>query len=75
MADSGLKSSTADELVPHWRVPQVLLNAAVRSSALLGHDLINRFRALRFQLFLTGHFALWASAGVVLPLLEYILVS
>jgi signal transduction histidine kinase len=72
MADSGLKSSTADELVPHWRVPQVLLNAAVRSSALLGHDLINRFRAERFQLFLTGHFALWASAGIVLPLLEYI---
>ena len=72
MADSGLKSSAADELVPHWRVPQVLLNAAVRSSALLGHDLINRFRAERFQLFLTGHFALWASAGVVLPLLEYV---
>ena len=72
MADSGLKSTTADELVPHWRVPQVLLSAAVRSSSLLGHDLIHRFRALRFQLFLTGHFALWASAGIVLPLLEYI---
>ena len=70
MADGGLKSS-ADHLVPHWRVPQVLLNAAVRSSDLLGHDLINRFRAERYLVFLGGHLALWASAGVVLPLLEY----
>jgi signal transduction histidine kinase len=70
MADGGLKSS-ADDLLPHWRVPQVLLNAAVRSSDLLGHDLINRFRAERYQVFLGGHLALWASAGVVLPLLEY----
>jgi signal transduction histidine kinase len=72
MADSGLKSSTGDELVPHWRVPQVLLNAAVRSSDLLGHNLINRFRAERYQLFLTGHLAGWAGAGIVLPLLEYV---
>lgn len=71
MADNGLKPSAAQGTVPHWRVPQVLLNAAVRSSSLLGHDLINRFRAERYQLFLSGHLALWASAGVVLPLLEY----
>jgi signal transduction histidine kinase len=59
-------------LVPHWRVPQVLLNAAVRSSSLLGHDLINRFRTERFQLLLTGHFALWAGFGIMLPVWEYI---
>jgi signal transduction histidine kinase len=70
MADGGLKSS-ADDLVPSWRVPQVLLTAAVHSSDLLGHDLYRRFRAERYQVFLGGHLALWASAGVVLPLLEY----
>src|SRR5690349_4464652 len=73
MANSGLKRSTAGGAVSHWRAPQVLLTAAVRSSSLLGHDLINRFRAERYELFLSGHFALWASAGVVLPLLEYVL--
>ena len=39
---------------------------------MLGHDLIHRFRAERYQVFLSGHFALWASAAVVLPLLEYV---
>ncbi|OBI73526.1 sensor histidine kinase, partial [Mycobacterium sp. E740] len=71
MADSGLRTAQADDSVPHWRVPQVLLNAAVRSSPLLGHDLINRYRAERFQLFVGGHLALWAAFGGVLPLLEY----
>ncbi|WP_326545095.1 ATP-binding protein [Mycolicibacterium sp. ND9-15] len=72
MADSGLKAAPSDESVPHWRVPKVLLNAAVRSSTLLGHDLINRYRAERFQLFVGGHLALWAGFGGVLPLLEYV---
>src|SRR5690348_8082935 len=71
MAERGLKSSPKDELVPHWRVPQVLLKAAVRSGDLFGHDLNNRFRAERYQIFLGGHLALWLSAGVVLSLLEY----
>jgi signal transduction histidine kinase len=69
MADHSLKSPASE--VPNWRVPQVLLNAAVRSSPLLGHDLINRYRAERFQLFLGGHFALWAFAAIALPLWEY----
>jgi signal transduction histidine kinase len=72
MANSELKASEPGAAMPHWRTPQVLLTAAVRSSSLLGHDLINRFRAERYELFLSGHFALWASAGVVLPLLEYV---
>lgn len=72
MANSDLKPSTNQGAMPHWRAPQVLLTAAVRSSSLLGHDLINRFRAERYELFLSGHLALWASAGVVLPLLEYV---
>ncbi|OBF32099.1 two-component sensor histidine kinase [Mycobacterium sp. ACS1612] len=70
MADSELKSPATGGMMPHWRVPQVLLTAAVRSSSLLGHDLINRFRAERYQLFLTGHLLGWAGAGILLPLLE-----
>jgi signal transduction histidine kinase len=73
MANSELKTPQTGSAIPSWRAPQVLLTAAVRSSSLLGHDLINRFRAERYELFLSGHFALWASAGVVLPLLEYAL--
>jgi signal transduction histidine kinase len=73
MANSELKSATTHDAIAHWRVPQMLLTAAVRSSSLFGHDLINRFRAERYEIFLGGHFALWASAGVVLPLLEYAL--
>ncbi|AGB25738.1 signal transduction histidine kinase [Mycobacterium sp. JS623] len=73
MASSGVTEPAAGGMMSHWRAPQVLLTAAVRSSSLLGHDLINRFRAERYELFLSGHFALWASAGVMLPLLEYTL--
>jgi signal transduction histidine kinase len=71
MANSELKAPTAGGTMPHWRVPKVLLTAAVRQSSVLGHDLINRFRAERYQLFLTGHIALWASAAGVL-LSEYV---
>jgi signal transduction histidine kinase len=39
----------------------------------LGHDLINRFRAERYEVFLAAHLGAWAGAGVVLPLLEYAL--
>jgi signal transduction histidine kinase len=70
MASSRLKTASPGGLLPP--VPKVLLNAAVRSSSLLGHDLINRYRAERYQLFLTGHIAGWAGAGIVLPLFEYI---
>jgi signal transduction histidine kinase len=72
MANSELKTPIGATAMPHWRAPQVLLTAAMRSSSLLGHDLINRFRAERYELFLSGHFALWASAGVFLPVLEYL---
>jgi signal transduction histidine kinase len=72
MANSELKTPIGGTAMPHWRAPQVLLTAAMRSSSLLGHDLINRFRAERYELFLSGHFALWASAGVFLPVLEYL---
>ncbi|MFG1931367.1 sensor histidine kinase [Mycobacterium sp. NPDC048908] len=72
MASSGLKQPATGGMMPHWRVPQVLLTAAVRSSSLLGHDLINRFRAERYQLFLAGHLAGWAGAGIVLPFLEFV---
>jgi signal transduction histidine kinase len=58
--------------LPRWRAPAILLAAAVRSSSLLGHDLIHRFRDERFQVFLVGHFAMWFGAGVVLPMWEYI---
>ena len=40
MASSRLRAPPAAGSVPHWRVPKVLLLAAVRSSSLLGHDLI-----------------------------------
>lgn len=72
MANRELNTAANGGMMPHWRVPKVLLTAAMRSSSVLGHDLINRFRAERFQLFLTGHLAMWASAGVVLPLLQYV---
>lgn len=74
MASSRLRLTTADGSAPYWRVPTVLMLAAVRSSSLLGHDLMHRFTAERFQLFLTGHIALYLSAGIVLPILEYIWV-
>ena len=71
MASSQLSPATAAGSVPYWRVPEVLLLAAVRSSSLLGHDLIHRFAEERFQLFLTGHLAMYFGAGVLLPVWEY----
>jgi signal transduction histidine kinase len=71
MATSPLRPTTAAGSVPYWRVPQVLLLAAVRSSSSLGHDLIHRFTAERFQLYLTGLLAMYFGAGILLPLWEY----
>jgi signal transduction histidine kinase len=71
MASSPLRPTTAAGSVPYWRVPKVLLLAAVRSLPLLGYDLIYRFTAERFQLFLTGFLAMYFGAGVLLPLWEY----
>jgi signal transduction histidine kinase len=71
MASSPLRPTTAAGSVPYWRVPKVLLLAAVRSSSLLGHDLIHRFTAERFQLFLAGYLAMYFGTGVLLPLWEY----
>ena len=71
MASRRLRVPTAVGSVPEWRAPKILLLAAFRSSAWLGHDLIHRFRAERFEVFLGGHLALWASAAIALPLLEY----
>jgi signal transduction histidine kinase len=71
MASSRLRETTAAGSMPQWRAPKTLLLAAVRSSSLLGHDLIHRYRAERYQVFLMGHLALWASAAIALPLLEY----
>ena len=64
-------STTAAGSVPYWRVPKVLLLAAVRSSSLLGYDLIDRFKAERFLLFLGGHLAWYFGLGILLPLWEY----
>lgn len=64
--------TAATHSVPYWRVPKVLLVAAVRSSSLLGHDLVHRFTVERFQLFLAGHLAMYFGAGVLLPLWEYL---
>ncbi len=71
MANGELKAPPHGELTPHWRVPTVLLRLAVRSSSLLGHQLVNQFTAARFQLFITAHMAMWAAAGVALPVWEY----
>ena len=71
MASRLLRFTTAAGSVPQWRAPKILLFTAVRSSSLLGHDLIHRYRAERFQVFLTAHLGLWAAAAIVLPLIEY----
>ena len=71
MASSPLRPTTATGAVPYWRVPKVLFLAAVRSSSLLGHDLIHRLKAERFQLFLAGYLAMYLGTGVLLPLWEY----
>ncbi|HEY6573973.1 MAG TPA: sensor histidine kinase [Mycobacterium sp.] len=72
MASRRLRLTSAAGSVPQWRATRILLFTAIRSSSLLGHDLIHRLRAERYQVFLTGHFALWASAAIALPLLEYV---
>jgi signal transduction histidine kinase len=74
MASRRLRFTSAAGSVPQWRAPKILLLAAVRSSSLLGHDLVYRYRAERYQVFLTGHLALWASAAIAMPLLEYVWV-
>ncbi|WP_460358960.1 sensor histidine kinase [Mycobacterium sp. ZZG] len=71
MANGKLKLAPAPGSVPDWRIPKLLLTAAFRSSSWFGHDLIHRFRAERFEVFLSGHLGLWLSAGIVLPLWEY----
>jgi signal transduction histidine kinase len=74
MASSPLRPATTAGSVPYWRVPKVLFLAAVRSSSLLGHDLIDRFKAERFQLFLGyGYLSMWSGCGLI-PLWEYIWV-
>ena len=71
MGNRDLKAPLPGELMPHWRVPKVLLTLAVRSSSVLGHQLVNQFTAARFQLFILAHMAMWAGAGVALPVWEY----
>jgi signal transduction histidine kinase len=71
MASRRLRVTSAAGSVPQLRATRTLLSTALESSS-LGHDLIHRFRSERYQVFLSGHFALWASAAVVLPLLEYV---
>jgi signal transduction histidine kinase len=72
MATKPLSPATASESVPYWRAPKVLLEAAVRTSSLLPHDLVNRFTVERFYLFLGAYFAMYGGAGVLLPLAEYL---
>jgi signal transduction histidine kinase len=72
MANDPLSPTKSPESVPSWRVPKVLLDAAVRSSSELGHDLIHRFTVERFQLFLAGYLAMYFGAGVVLSLWQYV---
>ena len=74
MESKPVNPATTAESVPYWRVPTVLLEAAVRSSSLLGHDLVNRFTVERFQLFLGGYLAMYGGAGVLLPLWQYLWV-
>ncbi len=71
MARQPLSPTPSTEPVPTWRAPKVLLDAAVRSSSLLPHELVNRFTVERFQLFLGGYLAMYGGAGVLLPLWEY----
>lgn len=72
MASRRLRLPPTAGAVPQWRAPKILLVAAFQSSSWLGHDLINRFRAERYEVFLAAHLASWAGAAVVLPLLEYV---
>lgn len=70
MANRRLSTTPVGESLPSWRAPKTLILAIVRSS-LSGHDLIHRFRAERFEVFITGHLAAWIGAGILLPLWEY----
>jgi len=72
MASSRLTSDASADPVSAWRVPKTILHAAFRSSSPLGYDLVYRLRAERYQFFLAGHLALWVSAGILLPLMEYV---
>lgn len=71
MGNRDLNAPLPGELMPHRRVPKVLLTLAVRSSSLPGHQLVNQFTAARFQPFILAHLALWAGAGVAFQVWEY----
>jgi signal transduction histidine kinase len=71
MASSRLTQAPVKPL-PFWRAPTVLLSAASRSSSVLGHDLIYSLATERFQLFLSGHLAMYFGSGVLLPAWEYL---
>jgi signal transduction histidine kinase len=70
MAIGRLRLTSAVGSAPQVRAPRTLAAAAFRSSS-LGHELMHRLQAERFELFLSGHLALWASAAILLPLWEY----
>ena len=72
MASRRLRFAPAAASVPQLRAPKILLLAAFESSSWFGHDLITRFRAERYEVFLSGHLLAWSGAGIVLPLLEYV---
>ena len=71
MAIGRLRLTSAVGSAPQLRAPRTLAVAAFRSSSMLGHDLIHRFRAERFELFLSGHLVLWAGAAILLPLWDF----
>ncbi len=75
MASPRLSLGSVSSAIPRWQAPAILLFTAVRSSSLLGHDLIQRFQAERFQVFLAGHFGMWFGCGVLLPTWEYFALS
>jgi signal transduction histidine kinase len=72
VASGRLRFTSTVGSAPPVQAPRTLAAAARSSASLLGHDLLHRFRAERFEFFLSGHLALWASSAVVLPLWEYI---
>ena len=61
MASRRLRLTTAVGSVPQLACAENSRDRGVPLVILLGHDLIHRFRAERFELFLTGHLALWAA--------------
>jgi signal transduction histidine kinase len=72
MASTPLRPTTSAASVPYWRVPKVLLLAALKpTSSGLGYQLIHRLMGERFELFLGGYLAMYFGAGVLLPLWEY----